>query len=157
MFTMTKEEHRQESRLRKRLDRQSYKLRKDRAQAPSLEWEQSQHDFVFTTLRGTPLHGARRSFERVMRAAGLGIEGPQPKRKSRSGPPPQRPFKPQFRMYDLRHTMATMLLLAGVNIKVVQERLRHATISQTADTYSHVLPTMQRDAADKLGEMFGAG
>ena len=127
--------------------------KKDRLQA--VEWEQCQHDFVFTTLRGTPLHGARRSFERVMEAAELGKWGPQPKRKSRSGPAPRRPFKPQFRMYDLRHTMATLLILDEVNLKVVSERLGHKTIAQTADRYCHVLPPMQRDAADKLGEMLG--
>ena len=41
--------------------------------------------------------------------------------------------------------------------RVVSERLGHATITLTADTYSHVLPTMQRAAADKLEEMFGTG
>lgn len=132
-----------------------WKTQQKRDRLHAVEWEQSQHDFVFTTVRGTPLHGARRWFERVMEVAGLGELGPQPERKSRSGPAPQRPFKPQFRMYDLRHTCATLLLLAGVPLKVVSERLGHASITQTADRYSHVLPTMQQDAADKLGEMFG--
>lgn len=57
----------------------------------------------------------------------------------------------EFSLYDLRHTCATLLLLAGENPKVVQERLGHASIIQTLDTYSHVLPTLQRGAADKLG------
>ena len=120
------------------------------------EWQE--HGFVFTTEVGTPLHsGARRSFARVMRAAGLGQLGPEPQRKSRSGPLPKRPFKSAFRMYDLRHTCATLLLLAGESLKVVSERLGHASITITADTYSHVLPTMQRAAADKLDAMFGTG
>ncbi|MCH7476104.1 MAG: tyrosine-type recombinase/integrase [Gemmatimonadetes bacterium] len=109
---------------------------------------------MFTTLRGTPLHGARKSFARVMEAAKLGEAGPEPQ-KPRSGPMPKRTFKPAFRIYDLRHTCATLLLLAGESLKVVSERLGHTTITLTADTYSHVLPTMQRAAADKLDEMFG--
>lgn len=55
---------------------------------------------------------------------------------------------PAIRLHDMRHTHATALLLAGVHPKVVQERLGHATISITLDTYSHVIPTMQRAAAD---------
>jgi integrase len=118
------------------------------------EWQE--HEFVFTTEHGTPLHGARRSFERVMAAAEIGTWGPEPA-KPRSGPAPKRPFKPAFRIYDLRHTCATLLLLAGESLKVVSERLGHATITLTADTYSHVLPTMQRAAADRLEAMFGTG
>lgn len=55
-----------------------------------------------------------------------------------------------FRFHDLRHTAATLALLEGVSAKVVQEMLGHAKISQTLDTYSHVLPTMQAEAARKL-------
>jgi integrase len=55
-----------------------------------------------------------------------------------------------FRLYDLRHTTATLLLAAGVNPKVVSERLGHAAITLTLDTYSHVLPTMQADATAKF-------
>jgi integrase len=50
------------------------------------------------------------------------------------------------RFHDLRHTCATLLLLRGVNVKVVSERLGHAKIQITLDTYSHVLPTMQEEA-----------
>lgn len=57
---------------------------------------------------------------------------------------------PNIRLYDLRHTMATLLLSEGVNPKIVSERLGHASIVLTLDTYSHVLPTMQEDATDKL-------
>ena len=62
------------------------------------------------------------------------------------------PF-PSIRFHDLRHTAATLMLLEGIHPKVVQERLGHATISMTLDTYSHVLPTMQADAAERLGRV----
>ena len=61
----------------------------------------------------------------------------------------------RIRFHDLRHTAATLLLLQGVHPKVVQERLGHATIGITLDTYSHVLPSLQQEAADKLDELFG--
>ncbi len=60
----------------------------------------------------------------------------------------------RIRFHDLRHTAATLLLSQGVHPKVVQERLGHSQISVTLDTYSHVLPSMQRDAADKLDALF---
>ena len=49
-----------------------------------------------------------------------------------------------FRIYDLRHSSATLLLSAGEHAKVVSERLGHSSIVLTLDTYSHVLPSMQR-------------
>ena len=57
------------------------------------------------------------------------------------------------RLYDLRHTHATLLLLAGVHPKVVSERLGHSNITITLNTYSHVLPNMQQAATDKLEAM----
>jgi integrase len=63
---------------------------------------------------------------------------------------------PTIRLHDLRHTMATVALEAGVHPKVVQERLGHSSISVTLDIYSHVAPSMQRDAADKLDGLFGS-
>jgi integrase len=57
------------------------------------------------------------------------------------------------RLYDLRHTCATLLLASNENPKVVSERLGHASITLTLDTYSHVLPTMQQAASDKLEKM----
>jgi integrase len=75
----------------------------------------------------------KRSFKPILRRAGL----------------------PDVRLYDLRHTCATLLLLADVNAKVVSERLGHASITRTLDTYSHVLPTMQRKAADLLDQILG--
>jgi integrase len=59
-----------------------------------------------------------------------------------------------IRFHDLRHTAATLLLAQGVHPKVVQERLGHSQISLTLDTYSHVLPTMQKEAAAKLDGLF---
>lgn len=61
---------------------------------------------------------------------------------------------PKIRFHDLRHTHATMLLQQGVNPKIVSERLGHSQVSITLDTYSHVLPNMQREAITKLDELF---
>ncbi len=63
---------------------------------------------------------------------------------------------PQIRVHDLRHTHATMLLADGAHPKVVQERLGHASITETMDTYSHVMPSLQRDAIDSLAARFGS-
>jgi integrase len=54
------------------------------------------------------------------------------------------------RFHDLRHTAATLMLKAGIHPKIVSERLGHSTINITLDTYSHVLPDMQREAAATL-------
>ena len=62
---------------------------------------------------------------------------------------------PAIRFHDLRHSHATMLLAAGENVKVVSERLGHANIRITLDTYAHVLPTMQKGAADRLQKLLG--
>lgn len=59
-----------------------------------------------------------------------------------------------YGLHSLRHGHATQLLLAGVSPKVVQERLGHSTIATTMDIYSHVLPSMDRDAADKIERAF---
>lgn len=56
-----------------------------------------------------------------------------------------------MRFHDLRHTHATQLLRAGVNVKVVSERLGHANVSITLNTYAHVLPDMQQSAVDAMG------
>lgn len=98
--------------------------------AAGTRWEDA--DLVFASSDGTPLNErnlVQRHFKPILEAAGL------PKK---------------IRMYDLRHTCATLLLAQEVNPKVVSERLGHASITLTLDTYSHVLPTMQREAADKL-------
>lgn len=63
---------------------------------------------------------------------------------------------PHIPLHGLRHTCATLLLLHNVNPKIVSERLGHANVSITLDTYSHVLPTMQKQAAAAIGAaLFG--
>jgi integrase len=98
------------------------------------------HDLVFTNTEGGPLkleNLRRRHFHPILERAQL------PK---------------TLRLYDLRHTCATLLLAANEHPKVVSERLGHASVTMTLDVYSHVLPTMQQAASDKLEEMlFGAG
>lgn len=64
---------------------------------------------------------------------------------------------PHIPLHGLRHTHATLLLEAGVPLKVVQERLGHASIAITADLYSHVTQTMQRSAVDKFAAMMQSG
>ena len=54
---------------------------------------------------------------------------------------------PRIRLHDLRHTHATILLQAGVPVKVVSERLGHSSPAFTMSVYQHVLPGMQADAA----------
>jgi integrase len=85
------------------------------------------HDLVFANPLGRPLDGTAvtKRFQQIALGAGLG----------------------HVRFHDLRHTAATLMLSAGTHPKVVQERLGHATINITLDTYSHVLPDMQREAA----------
>ena len=60
---------------------------------------------------------------------------------------------PKIRLHDLRHTHATLLLKAGVPIKVVSERLGHSTPAFTMATYQHVLPGMQREAAETFASL----
>jgi integrase len=64
---------------------------------------------------------------------------------------------PAIRLHDLRHTHATLALQAGIHPKVVSERLGHATVSITLDTYSHAIPAMQADAAALIAGLVFAG
>jgi len=64
---------------------------------------------------------------------------------------------PTIRLHDLRHTHATLALQAGVHPKVVSERLGHATVSITLDTYSHAIPAMQEEAAALIAGLVFAG
>lgn len=59
---------------------------------------------------------------------------------------------PYVRFHDLRHCHATILMLQGVHPKIVSERLGHSSTKLTMDTYSHVMPNMQREAAQKLDD-----
>jgi integrase len=92
------------------------------------------HNLVFCSEIGTPLqipHLTYRYFRPILVEAEL----------------------PQIRLYDLRHVHATLLLMADENPKVVSERLGHSTVKLTMDTYSHVLPTMQERATEKLEKL----
>ncbi len=87
-------------------------------------------DRVFTNELGDPLRPASvgQAFRRLVDAAGV----------------------PVIRLHDLRHTHASHLLMAGVNVKVVSDRLGHASVSFTLDTYGHVMPGQQAEAAAAL-------
>jgi integrase len=90
------------------------------------------NDLVFATGDGTPLllrNLIRRHFRPVLKRAKLPLT---------------------LRLYDLRHTCATLLLSAGVHPKVASERLGHSSVMLTMDVYSHVLPSMQEAATEKL-------
>jgi integrase len=96
------------------------------------------HDYVFCTPIGTylaPGHNGLVQLKMLLIKAGL----------------------PDIRFHDMRHSTATLLLFEGVHPKVVQEILGHSEISITMDTYSHVLPTMQRNAMDRLNRAFEGG
>lgn len=60
---------------------------------------------------------------------------------------------PRIRFHDLRHTHATLALQAGIHPRVVSERLGHSTVAMTLDTYSHVLPGLQEEAAERVAEL----
>ena len=62
-----------------------------------------------------------------------------------------------IRLHDLRHFHATLLLKNNTHLKVVQERLGHASIATTGNIYSHVAPEMQRDAAETFAVAMDAG
>ena len=80
--------------------------------------------------------------------------------RTRAGRPElgQRQFRPliaaakvkRIKFHGLRHTVATLMLSAGVPPHVVQRRLRHSKIEMTLGVYAHALPVMQCDAAAKL-------
>jgi len=91
-------------------------------------------DFVFSWPDGRPLDPdvVTKAFHRIAGKAGL----------------------TNIRLHDLRHTHATLMLKAGVHPKVVSERLGHANIGITLDTYSHVLPGLQEAAAERFDRIF---
>ena len=101
------------------------------------QWESS-YNLVFCKQDGTPEHPDMfsRQFKKQVEAARLPtLRGP----------------------HNLRHTWATLALKAGVHPKIVSDRLGHATIAVTIDTYSHVAPSMDADAADLVAaSIFGA-
>lgn len=113
--------------------------------------EYEAHGFVFATPFGKPLDGPNlynRNFRDVMERAGLG---------EWKGEGDDGTFEPAYRLYDLRHTCATLMLRDGTNPKVVSERLGHASVAFTMDVYAASLPDLQEDAAAKLDARFGTG
>ncbi|EIJ81813.1 integrase family protein [Bacillus methanolicus PB1] len=64
------------------------------------------------------------------------------------------PVNKQLSFHALRHTHATLMLKAGVQMKVVSERLGHSSIKITMDTYSHLLPSMEQDAVERFERLF---
>lgn len=100
-------------------------------------WDPS-YDLVLCDGTGRPEHPDRfsRQFQRYVKATDL--------------PPLRGP-------HNLRHTWATLALRAGVHPKVVSDRLGHATIAVTIDTYSHVAPSLDAEAADTVAaDIFGS-
>lgn len=95
-------------------------------------------DLVFRTPSGEPINAdsLAKRFKSIFRHARL----------------------PQLRLYDLRHTAATIALAIGVLPKVVSEQLGHASTAFTLDTYAHVLPHMQDEAVARIeAVLFGRG
>ena len=94
-------------------------------------WHDS--DAVFTDELGKPIHPDRftKLFATLVESSGLERLTP----------------------HGLRHTHATLALQANRNPKVVSERLGHATVSITLDTYSHVTPTLEQDVADTVARL----
>ena len=91
------------------------------------------HGYVFTWPDGRPLHPENIAnwFEQHTRAAGL----------------------PRIRLHDVRHSYATAALKAGISAKVISERLGHASVAFTLQTYSHVIPGMDKDAAATVADL----
>ena len=99
-------------------------------------WQEN--DLVFPSSVGTPQdpRNVLAAFKDVLRKAEL----------------------PDIRFHDLRHTAASLMLQQGIHPKVVQERLGHSKINITLDIYSHVLPSLQDEAAAKLDSLLvGSG
>jgi integrase len=101
------------------------------------EWDLS-WGLVFCNQQGKPINATwlvKRVFKPALQRAGL----------------------PDIRLYDLRHTAATLLMEAGIHPKVVSEMLGHSSITLTLDTYTHVLPHMHAQAVDKMNTILSAG
>jgi integrase len=64
--------------------------------------------------------------------------------------------EPYPRLHDLRHSHVAWLIAQGVPLPVIQARLGHEKITTTIDTYGHLLPDLQRAAADAAGHVFGS-
>ncbi|MDB5069545.1 MAG: Phage integrase [Candidatus Eremiobacteraeota bacterium] len=91
-----------------------------------------------------------RAFERATAAVDGALREQLDAQPGRAEPSKPGDGLPRIRFHDLRHTCATLHLANGTHPKIVSEMLGHASIQITLDTYSHVLPSMQRDAADRF-------
>jgi integrase len=93
----------------------------------------AESDLIFTNEFGGPLEPRTiaKQFQRLADKAGV----------------------PIIRFHDLRHTHATILLTQGVHPKIVSERLGHSEIGVTLDTYSHVIPSMQKKVSDDFDRL----
>jgi integrase len=91
---------------------------------------QDRHNLIFTNDVGQPVNPESVSSGFRKMATRLGLQ--------------------PVRFHDLRHTAASLLLAAGVPLKVVSETLGHSSIAITADVYQHVTPDLRREAADAL-------
>ena len=102
----------------------------ERLQAGPL-WD-DRWDLVFCRPNGSPLDhaGVTNRFQRLLHEAGL----------------------PRLRFHDLRHSCATLLLVQNVPPRVVMEILGHSDITMTMNTYTHVLPELQRQAAERMDD-----
>jgi len=118
----------------------------------------SEHD-----CRGEPMASpasAPRSSFRIRRLDVVPHQGTLfPPRVDRSTLRPDRftDRAPRVRFHDLRHTHASLLVAAGVPIKVVSERLGHAHPAFTTHTYQHLLPGMSAAAAEQFATLVGGG
>ncbi len=63
---------------------------------------------------------------------------------------------PKVRFHDLRHSCASLLLTLGVSAKLVQETLGHSSYQITMDTYSHMIPALRNEVADRMDEIFAS-
>jgi integrase len=110
-----------------------HRIRQNEAKlAAGSAWDEQ--GWVFCNTIGKPIEVGnmiRRSFRLILTKAGL----------------------PIIRFHDLRHSAASLLLSLGVHAKIVQELLGHSQISLTLDTYSHVLPSLQEDAVNRLNTL----
>jgi integrase len=74
-------------------------------------------------------------------------------KRGRAAPLKRAGLPTDTRFHDLRHCCASLLLVAGTDVKIVSERLGHGSAAFTRDTYQHVLPVLQQAAADRLKEL----
>jgi integrase len=101
-------------------------------------------DLVFRTEAGGPLHSdnlGARDLRRILKAAGLPYTDPKTGVRG-------------LRLYDLRHSCATLLLAEGKHAKVVADRLGHASVAMTLDVYSHVTRRLEDEVAESFDRKF---